>query len=469
MSTYFLAVDIGASSGRHILGSLSEGKLLLEEVHRFSNGMERKNGILCWNTEKLFDEILTGMKKCRTLGKVPVSMGIDTWGVDFVLLDETDRLLGEAVGYRDGRTRGMDEKVERVISPERLYRRTGIQKQMFNTIYQLMAIKEKKPELLKEARSLLMIPDYFHFLLTGKKAAEYTEASTSQLLSPKSRDWDRDLLEELGYPTEIFQAVRKPGSFLGRLLPDVAAKVGFDCRVLLPPSHDTASAVAAVPTTKDPVLYISSGTWSLLGTELSEADCREESRLANYSNEGGYYGRFRYLKNIMGLWMIQSVQKEWEAEGHSYSFARICREAEACDVREAIDCNDPVFLAPESMQEAILTYCREKGVPQPKNHWEMAALIYYSLAVCYRDAIGQLEKLRGRTYDAVHIVGGGANAAYLNRLTARLTGKTVYAGPTEATATGNLLTQMIHGGALDDLRTARQTVYDSFAVETFHP
>lgn len=249
------------------------------------------------------------MKKCALAGKIPYSMGIDTWAVDFILLDEKDVRIGEAVAYRDKRTEGMDRKVYDIISEETLYQRTGIQKQIFNTIYQLMAVKEQQPWQLEQAKSMLMIPDYFHFLLTGKKVQEYTNATTTQLADPVAKDWDMELIEKIGYPKGIFQTIQKPGYEVGRLSGKIQKEVGFDCKVVLPPTHDTASAVAAVPTQEEHALYISSGTWSLMGTELREADCSKESMLHNMTNEGGYDYRFRYLKNIMGLWMIQSVKK----------------------------------------------------------------------------------------------------------------------------------------------------------------
>lgn len=272
MKQYYLAIDIGASSGRHILGHMEDGKMVLEEIHRFPNGMKEKDGHKCWDTEALFSAIVEGMKKCKEAGKIPVSMGIDTWAVDFVLLDKEDRMIGNAVGYRDSRTAGMDKKVYEIIPEESLYGRTGIQKQIFNTIYQLMAVKEQHPKALEQAESMLMIPEYFNFLLTGKKAAEYTNASTTQLVSPKTKDWDYELIGMLGYPERIFQRIEKPGTILGSLTEELQREVGFDCKVILPATHDTGSAVMAVPTNEDNTIYISSGTWSLMGTELKKAD-----------------------------------------------------------------------------------------------------------------------------------------------------------------------------------------------------
>ena len=464
MKQYYLAIDIGASSGRHILGHMEDGKMVLEEIHRFPNGMREKDGHKCWDTEALFSAIVEGMKKCKEAGKIPVSMGIDTWAVDFVLLDKEDRMIGNAVGYRDSRTAGMDEKVYEIIPEESLYGRTGIQKQIFNTIYQLMAVKEQHPEALEQAESMLMIPEYFNFLLTGKKAAEYTNASTTQLVSPETKDWDYELIGMLGYPRRIFQKIEKPGTVLGRLTEELQREVGFDCKVILPATHDTGSAVMAVPTNEDNTIYISSGTWSLMGTELKEANCSEESKRHNFTNEGGYDYRFRYLKNIMGLWMIQSVRKELAPD---QGFGEICEAASKTAITSLVDCNADRFLAPENMTEEVQAACRENGEQVPEGITEVASVIYNSLAKCYAQTITEIEEMSGVTYDSIHVVGGGANAAYLNELTAKATGKTVYAGPTEATAIGNLTAQIIAAGELSDLQEARKCIFDSFEIKIY--
>ncbi len=464
MKQYYLAIDIGASSGRHILGHMEDGKMVLEEIHRFPNGMREKDGHKCWDTEVLFSAIVEGMKKCKEAGKIPVSMGIDTWAVDFVLLDKEDRMIGNAVGYRDSRTAGMDEKVYEIIPEESLYGRTGIQKQIFNTIYQLMAVKEQHPEALEQAESMLMIPEYFNFLLTGKKAAEYTNASTTQLVSPETKDWDYELIGMLGYPKRIFQKIEKPGTVLGSLTEELQREVGFDCKVILPATHDTGSAVMAVPTNEDNTIYISSGTWSLMGTELKEANCSAESKLHNFTNEGGYDYRFRYLKNIMGLWMIQSVRKELAPD---QGFGEICEAASKTAITSLVDCNADRFLAPENMTEEVQAACRENGEQVPEGIAEVASVIYNSLAKCYAQTITEIEEMSGITYDSIHVVGGGANAAYLNELTAKATGKTVYAGPTEATAIGNLTAQIITAGELSDLQEARKCIFDSFEIKIY--
>lgn len=464
MRKYYLAVDIGASSGRHILGSLVDGKLRLEEIYRFPNGMKDAEGSLCWDVEALFGEIKEGLRRCKEAGKIPSFMGIDTWAVDYVLLDEKDRILGKTYGYRDSRTTGMDEKVYEIISREELYGRTGIQKQIFNTIYQLMAVKQKEPELFDKAESLLFIPDYFHFLLTGVKKTEYTNATTSQLVSPVTKDWDYDLIDRLGYPEKIFGKISEPGSYVGNFREEIRREVGFDCQVILPATHDTGSAVVAIPTTEDNALYISSGTWSLMGTELSAADCTMESMKRNLTNEGGYDDRFRYLKNIMGLWMIQSVRKEFKEE---YSYDYICRKASEQSIASMVDCNDNCFLAPESMTEAVRNYCKRSGQQVPENEWEIAAVIYNSLGRCYAETLEQIEQMTGQKYDRIYVVGGGSNAEYLNQVTAKYTGRRVYAGPGEATAIGNLLVQMLYNREFADLKQARACVKESFEIKKY--
>ncbi len=466
--TYYLAVDIGASSGRHILCSMENGKLVLEEVHRFENGITDADGSSVWDTKRLFSEIVAGLKKCKDLGKIPKSVGIDTWGVDFVLLDEEDRMLGPAVSYRDGRTAGVDQKVYEKIPESELYARTGIQKQIFNTVYQLEAVKEQHPEYLDAARTFLFIPDYFNFLLTGKKAVEYTIASTSQLLFAEKKDWDEELFERLGFPRDIFPAIEKPGTVLGDLKPEIAEEVGFSCSVILPCEHDTGSAVLAVPTNGDTV-YISSGTWSLMGIERMEADCSERSRVLNFTNEGGYDYRFRYLKNIMGLWMIQSVRKELRAAGEDYSYDELCKKAALESIPSIVPCQDERFLAPKSMIREIREACRESGQPVPESAFELAAVVYNSLAVCYRETIEGLEEITGKHYDHINVVGGGSNAAYLNEVTARLTGRTVYAGPGEATAIGNMLVQMLADGTFTSIQEARSCVFESFGIKEYRP
>ena len=464
MSKYYLAIDIGASSGRHIIAEIVDGKIVLEEVYRFWNGMDEVDGSLCWDVNRLFNEIVTGLKKCKELGKTPSYMVIDTWGVDYVLLDKDDKILGKTYGYRDSRTTGMDEEVYKIISQEDLYKRTGIQKAIFNTIYQLMDVKLNHPEDMAAAKTLLTIPDYFNFKLTGVKLAEYTETSTGQLLNPETKDWDYELIDMLGYNRDMFCKVTAPGVKVGNFTEEVKELVGFDCEVILPAMHDTGSAVLAVPTNDDNGIYISSGTWSLLGIERMEADCSLKSMEENFTNEGGYDYRFRYLKNIMGLWMIQSVKREFEED---LSFAEICSRASKETITSIVDCNDDCFLAPKSMIKAVQDFCAKTNQQVPETVGEIASVIYNSLAKCYADTIIGLEKVTGKTYDRIHVVGGGSNAGYLNELTAKYCKKPVHAGPTEATALGNLAVQMIYAGDLENLVAARNCIRDSFDIVVY--
>ena len=461
MAKYFLAVDIGASSGRHILGSVQDGKLVLEEVYRFTNGMTKKNGSLCWDTDALLASVIEGIKECSKLGKIPSYMAIDTWGVDFALLDGNGELIGDTVGYRDSRTDGMDKYVEELISDAELYAHTGIQKQVYNTIYQLMSLKVNKPEELERAEYLLMIPDYLGYRLTGVMHQEYTEASTTGLLDAKNGEWDMELIERLGYPKKLFGKLSMAGETVGQLKADIAEYVGYDLTVVHAPSHDTASAVLAVPAANDDFLYISSGTWSLMGTENPVANLGDKAREFNFTNEGGYDKRYRFLKNIMGLWIIQSIKREAE----KYSFPELSVMARAVGDTEArIDVNDKAFLAPENMTEAIKKWCGRPDMPLD----ELLCCVYHSLAESYADTVRELEECYGVSYKSLHIVGGGSRDAFLNELTAHKCGLEVIAGPTEATAIGNIICQMLACKDIGSVKEARALVAYSFDVTHFN-
>jgi len=458
---YYLAIDIGASSGRHILGHKDGEKIILEEVYRFDNNLIKKNGHLCWDTEALFGNILEGMKKCGELGKIPSSVAIDTWGVDFVLLDEKDEKLGDAVAYRDSRTDGIDKVCEGVMSFEELYAHTGIQKQNFNTIYQLTALKRENPELLEKAKSFLMTPEYYSFLLTGKKANEYTNATTGALVNAESKNWDFEVLERLSIPIHIFGELKTPMTEVGELKPEVQEYVGYNTKVILCASHDTGSAFMAVPAKDDNAVYISSGTWSLLGVESLVPHTGPESCKANFTNEGGFDYRYRYLKNIMGLWMIQSVRRNLDKK---YSFPELMAMARAEEgFPGRVDVNSNVFLAPENMIDAVT----ENATVRPENLGQVMECIYRSLAECYRDAVASLEVLTGKKFNAVNIVGGGSQDTYLDELTARYTGLPVYTGPVEGTALGNIMCQMIKSGEFENLSEARGAIRKSFEIKEF--
>ena len=465
MRTY-LAVDIGASSGRHILGWTEGGNLRLEEIYRFENKLVTKNGRLCWDIEHLAEEVLRGLERCRELSKIPDSVGIDTWAVDYVLLDKEGGVLGDTVAYRDSRTQGMDRLVEGLVSAQELYARTGIQKQDFNTIYQLMAVKTQEPELLEQAQRLLMVPEYLTYRLTGKEENEYTNATTTGLVNAQTKTWDWELLDCLGHPRRLFGELRLPGSTVGRFTPEVKARVGFDCQVLFPATHDTGSAFLAVPA-KEGGVYLSSGTWSLLGTELPAPVTTEESRQRNFTNEGGYQYRFRYLKNIMGLWMLQSIRRE-AGKGVSFNQLEQAARQEAA-FPSRVDVNASRFLAPENMGEAVRALCRETGQSVPETLGQLASCVYHSLAQSYAHSIQELSTLTGQRYTAVNIVGGGSRDGYLNQLTANATGLPVYAGPTEGTALGNLMVQMLAAGDFPDLAAARKAERQSFPIQEYRP
>ena len=469
---HYLAVDIGASSGRHILGTVSDGKIQLEEVYRFDNGQIRKDGHDCWDIEKLVESVKAGIDEAMGRAQIE-SVGIDTWGVDFVLLDADGRMIGAAVAYRDARTAGAAEEIEReVISFEKLYSSAGIQKTSFNTIYQLWALKKEHPEMLAQAAHLLMVPEYLNYRLTGNIVHEYTDSSTTSLLDAAKKDWDFGLIERLGLPKQIFGELKMPGETVG---------VYKGVKVVLPAMHDTASAFLAVPARDARAVYISSGTWSLLGVENDMALTTPESCAANFTNEGGAWGRYRYLKNIMGLWMIQSIRRELNGvryvegrsgeaveealqslvdyeKGHKYSFDELEMAARgASGYQVVVDVNDQCFMNPPSMVAEVVKAASKSGQP-PATVGELMQCVYNSLARCYAEAIRSLSEITGKIYTSVNIVGGGSQDKYLNSLTADATGLEVFAGPVEGTAIGNLIVQMIAGGEFPDLAAARRAI-----------
>jgi len=478
----YLAIDIGASSGRHILCHIENGRLVLEELYRFDNRQVRRGGHDCWDMENLWSGVLEGLAECGRRGFRPVSVGIDTWGVDYVLLDEAGEPLGDAVAYRDSRTKGLDAVAEAVLPFSELYARTGIQKQPFNTLYQLLADRRDEPEKLQKAARLLMIPDYLNYRLTGVQKSEYTNATTGGLVSTESKTWDLGLIEKLGLPTRIFGELSMPGTVAGRLTPAVQRIVGFDTAVVLPATHDTGSAFLAVPARDENAVYLSSGTWSLLGVERETPLLTEQARTAGFTNEGGAFYRYRLLKNIMGLWMIQSIRRE--LNGVNYVAGRETRTAAAktwsfSELEQAardyqmpvciIDVGDNAFLSPESMCEAVRAACRKKGGPVPESVPALMATVYQSLAESYRVAVRDLSAMTGKQYTSLNVVSGGCKDGYLNALTAKATGLPVLAGPTEGTAIGNLLVQLLAAGEFSSLQEARDAVRESFEIKEFLP
>jgi len=479
---YYLAIDIGASSGRHILGHVEDGRMCLEEVYRFENRQLEKDGHVCWDLENLKDGILGGLKQCAAISKVPETVGIDTWAVDFVLLDADGKMIGDAVAYRDGRTEGMDDVVSEVISPEELYARTGIQKQIFNTIYQFTALKKEHPEQLEQADAMLMLPDYFHYLLTGVKKQEYTNATSTGLVSAEGKAWDLEIIRRLGLPEKLFTELSMPGTEVGPFTEEIAREVGFSATVVLPATHDTGSAFLAVPARNETSVFLSSGTWSLLGVENERPITTAASQAQNMTNEGGAWYRYRYLKNIMGLWVIQSIRRELNgvsyiagresrhAGDREWGFGDLAEEARRCrDFPAIVNINDDRFLAPESMIDELCDAAGEAGYPIPSSVGEIMQCAYRSLTKSYAEAVKALQALTGKTYTDMNIVGGGCQDRYLNEMTAKAVGLPVHAGPVEGTAIGNLVVQMIAGGEFENLAEARECIYESFAIENYQP
>ncbi len=462
----FLAFDLGASSGRGIVGILEHNTLRIEELHRFSNGATTVLGSMYWDVLKLYDE----MTHCLSLyvkkyGKELNGIGFDTWGVDFALLDTNGQLLSNPSHYRDSRTNGMVEEACTRFGREKIFEATGIQFMQLNTLYQLLSMAVNHSPLFEIADTLLLIPSVFMYFFTGKKVNEFTFATTTQMFNPQTGDWAYDMLEELGIPTEILNAdVVQPGTIIGELLPELAGQAGLGkVPVIASASHDTASAVAAVPAKEGEWAYLSSGTWSLLGIETAEPIINADSLRYNLTNEGGVGGTYRFLKNIMGLWLVQECKRVWDREGNTAGFGELMIEAEkAAPFKAIIDPNDTRFLNPPDMPQAIIDFCKESGQPVPESRGEILRCALESLALKYRNVLEKLEQLRGKPIDVLHIVGGGIQNTLLCQLTANATGKTVVAGPVEATAIGNIMVQALATGDIASLEEGREIVRQSY-------
>ncbi len=453
MKKYYAAIDIGGSSGRVMLYSLTDGRMTGEEVHRFENGQHEEGKFLVWDVEYLFSEILAGLKKCREIGKIPASVGVDMWGVDYVVIGKDGRLTSPAVTQRDSRTQGIDECLSKRISEERMYGIAGIQKMMLNTVYQLTAVTEKNPEWLDGAEAVLLLPDYMTYRLTGRIAAEYTNASTTGMLDAGTRDWSDEIVNAVGIERNLLPDIVMPGERAGGLLPAVRDFVGYDADVYYVVSHDTGSAVVSV--SESDVIYISSGTWSLVGVEKDEPSLDALSRARNFTNEGGYGGKIRFLKNIVGMWFIQSIRRE---TGKKYSYPEMSAMARAVGKpRHLIDVFDPRFLSPRSMIGEIRAATGDSELPLD----EILASVYHSLAMAYRDVFLTIDELTGKYNKRVCIIGGGSRDEFLNALTAEYSGREVTCGVVEATATGNATVQMIAAGDIKDLAAAREIIKKS--------
>lgn len=451
---YCLAIDIGASSGRHILGWLENGILKQQEVYRFENNIINKGGSLVWDIEHLVYEVKAGIKECKVIGKIPTTVAIDTWGVDYVLLDENKKEIMPVVSYRDSRTNGIPEEIDKIIPREELYKRTGIQPINFNTIYQLYC--DKKSGKLDKAAYFLMIPEYLSYKLTGVIKNEYTNATTGATVNASARKLDKELLELLGLRTDIFTELSLPTEVIGNLSEEVKAEVGFDTTVIFCPSHDTASAVAACPV-GDNGVYISSGTWSLIGTENKEPILCADAMKGGFTNEGGINYRYRFLENIMGMWLFQNIRRNLDKR---FSYDEMMNMAMESNFKELINPNAPEFTAPENMIEAIREYLGKPELPID----DVLSSVYHSLANSYNEAVKTIERVCGKQIDLINIIGGGSKDSYLNKLTKEYTGKRVLAGPTEATAIGNLIAQLMYLDSGFTLEKARETVKKSFSI-----
>ena len=472
----YLAFDIGAESGRAIIGDLRDGKLTLSEVHRFANGGVRVKDSLYWDILGLWREVKNGMRAAAQSGDV-AAVGVDTWGVDYALLDQNGNLLSNPYCYRDARTDGALERVCAKLGRGHIFDITGIQFMPINTLYQWAVEREHNPGKVDLARRCLMVPDLLHYWMTGEMTNEYTIASTSQAFDARKRTWSKELLEGIGLPAALFSDVLMPGTSLGALLPSVREETGIgdgtkSPSLVLAGSHDTASAVAAVPFFPGSGVsaYISSGTWSLVGVEVDQPVIDDKALAANITNEGGVGNKIRLLKNVMGLWLIQRCRAEWKAEGHDYSYDQITQMAnEAAGFPSVIDPDDDAFLHPADMRKALVQKCQETHQPIPSTAGEFARLIYASLAGAYRKVIEQIEGLIGQPVAAIHVVGGGSRSNILNQLTANVCQRTVVAGPVEGTAIGNVLTQAMGTGEIASLDELREVVRRSFDIVKFEP
>lgn len=474
----YLAFDLGAESGRAVLGSLEAGRLSLAEKHRFLNPTGRINGHLHWDLMAQWEELKTGLRKAAVEQhgdhKTPVALhgiGVDTWGVDFGLLSKSGEILGNPFNYRDSRTDGMFDRAFARVPRQQVFEATGIQFMEINSLYQLLAMKVAGSSLLGCADTLLFIPDLFNYLFTGQRKVEFSIASTSQMYDPRKKQWATEMMTKLGLPTHILPEIVPSGTIIGPLRADVAKECGVgEIPVIAPATHDTASAVAAVPAEGTDWCYISSGTWSLMGVELPEPIINEKSLRYNYTNEGGVGGTIRFLKNIMGLWLVQECRRHWQREGHDHSYGELTQMATRSKPLAAIiDPDHKPFLSPGEMPLKIEAFCKSTGQRPPNSRGEFVRACLDSLALTYRKTLEGLEDVLGRRVSAIHIVGGGCQNELLNQMTADACNRPVLAGPTEATAIGNILVQAMATGDVGTLAEARGIVRESFEVKRYEP
>ena len=464
----YAAIDLGAESGRVVKGILAGGKLTLEDINRFKNGLVPINGHDHWNLIRLYENMIEAFKICGK-SDVPIeSIGVDSWGVDFALLAEDDSLMGLPVAYRDSRNDGMMEKMFEKMPKEKVYEKTGCQFMKFNSIYQLLSLTEAKKPFMPLVKDFLMVPDYFHFLFTGKKTNEYTDASTTQLLNVKTGTWDEELIETIGVDRGIFKDLIQPGTVIGPITKQLQEVTGLGpVPVVAPGTHDTASAVAAVPAEGDSWAYISSGTWSLMGIEADKPNSTKKAFGYNFTNEGGVFKTIRFLKNIMGLWLVQRCRAAFDKEIDYGSLTQMAADAPA--FVSLVDPDRDEFMNPSSMTGAIDDFCTKTGQPTPASEGAYVRCCLESLALQYRCVLEMLSDVYDKSFDKINIVGGGTQNKLLNQFTADATGATVVTGPVEATIIGNIIMQAIGMGHIKDLAEGRKVIRDSFDLETYTP
>src|SRR5215472_10586419 len=471
----YLAIDLGAESGRVIAGIWDGMRLRLEEVCRFPNGPVPLADSIRWDVLRLWEEIQNGLAlAAKRYRRQIVSVGADTWGVDFVLLNRQDEILGQPYHYRDARTRGALQRAFKKVPRSKIFEQTGLQFMELNSLFQLLAWKAHSPGVLDAARTLLFMPDFFHWAMCGAKKAEFTIASTSQCVHPVKRDWSRRLLSEFDLPAHFLPKIVPPGTSLGKLRKSVAERTGLTgVKVVAPPSHDTASAVAGVPTAntgKANWAYISSGTWSLMGVEVKKASLSSRTEELNLTNEGGIDGTYRLLKNIMGLWLVQQCKRAFDSRGKTLEYGHLASLAsKAAPLKSIVNLDDPRFLNPPDMPKAIQDFCRETKQSVPHTEGELVRCSYESLALKYRQVVGWLKELTGNSIEVIHIVGGGSKSELLNQFCADACQRPVVTGPVEATAMGNLLVQVRASGELSSLAEMREVVRKSSSVKTYSP
>ncbi len=470
MTKRVLAFDFGASSGRAIIGCFDGGKITLEEVHRFSNDPVSVGGTVYWDVLRLFYEIKQGIVKAKIAGGFD-SIGIDTWGVDFGLIDSEGKLMENPVHYRDARTVGLVDEAFKTMPKEKLYGITGIQFMELNTLFQLISLKKYRPWMLERADKMLFMPDLFGYMLTGKMCAEYSIASTSQLIDLDKRTWSKDILDTFGIKESIFAPIVQPGTVLGELSKEICEECGVDpVPVISVCGHDTQSAITSVPCEDGDFAFLSSGTWSLFGTELDKPIVNETSMNINITNEGGFDGSTGFLKNIIGLWLIQESRRQWKREGKEYSYADLEKLALAAEPFKCfIDPDAPEFVPHGNIPERVREFCRRTEQYVPETVGEIMRCIYESLAMKYRLTFEKLRECTERDYPVIHVIGGGTKDGLLCRMTASSCDRTVKAGPIEATVMGNVAVQLMSDGSVENIGQARKIVAASSELKTFEP